>query len=81
MLFTVVDHLLEFDMSGCNAYIILYANLLSFSFPIFIGDYCLHFEKSCMLAWHFYSTQNFDLVAVVVYHMITVLFSDENDGT
>jgi hypothetical protein len=25
--------------------------------------------------------QSFDLVAIVVYHMITLLFSDENDGT
>lgn len=80
MFYTVVDHLLEFDvLVQCLNYCL--CKLLSFSFLMFIGDYCLHFEECCMFAWYFYSTQNFDLVTVVVYHMITLLLSDENDGT
>jgi hypothetical protein len=35
----------------------------------------------CVLSCFFGIQQRFDLVAVVVYRMVTLLFSDENDGT
>jgi hypothetical protein len=75
MFYTIVDHSLE---SICLD-AMLKLSFLSFFAFLFETPVCIWRELHACL--NFCSTENFNLVAVVVYHMITLLFSDENDGT